>query len=175
MELEIIRDDIQRLVWDIPRRRGKSPIRRGAAGRVLNNELNRENGAEPCQRRVVLALMSRAATNSSQRPRRSLEGRWYGCDARSSERAVGSATASLTSQLPKVVTPLRPQGPKIPTGRPSPIFCQSVRRQEVARASRNSRSRALRVRDAARSNSARASSRRPNLARRSPRTLGRGW
>ena len=37
------------------------------------------------------------------------------------------------------------------------------------------RSRALRVSDRARSNSVRASSKRPSLARRSPRTLGRRW
>ncbi len=44
-----------------------------------------------------------------------------------------------------------------------------------ARSRRRSRSRALRVREAARSNSARASSNRPSFFRRSPRTLGKRW
>jgi glycosyltransferase involved in cell wall biosynthesis len=47
------------------------------------------------------------------------------------------------------------------------------RHARAARASSSSRSRVLRVIDAARSNSARASSARPSLASRSPRTLGR--
>ena len=45
----------------------------------------------------------------------------------------------------------------------------------AARASSNSRSRVFRVSDAARSNSARASARRPSLWRKSPRTLGSRW
>ena len=45
----------------------------------------------------------------------------------------------------------------------------------AARASSSSRSRALRVIEAARSNSARASSPRPSRASRSPRTLGSRW
>lgn len=45
----------------------------------------------------------------------------------------------------------------------------------VARATRNSRSRTLRVSAAARSNSARASSLRPSRASKSPRTLGSRW
>jgi hypothetical protein len=45
----------------------------------------------------------------------------------------------------------------------------------AARARSSVRSRPLRVSDAARSNSARASSRRPSLARKSPRTLGSRW
>src|SRR5260370_42130061 len=45
--------------------------------------------------------------------------------------------------------------------------------QARARSSRSSRSRALRVNDAARSNSACASAKRPSLKRKSPRTLGK--
>ena len=45
----------------------------------------------------------------------------------------------------------------------------------AARSRRSFFSRALRVREAARSNSARASSRRPSFTRRSPRTAGRRW
>ena len=46
------------------------------------------------------------------------------------------------------------------------------RAQAAARSSSSARSRALRVSDAARSNSARASSGRPSLLRKSPRTAG---
>ncbi len=45
----------------------------------------------------------------------------------------------------------------------------------LTRPSSNSRSRAFRVKDAARSNSARASSKRPSFLRKSPRTLGNKW
>jgi len=44
-----------------------------------------------------------------------------------------------------------------------------------ARSRRSARSRAFRVSDAARSNSARASSDRPSFSSRSPRTLGKRW
>ncbi len=50
-----------------------------------------------------------------------------------------------------------------------------ARPHAVARSSMRARSRALRVSDAARSNSTRASSNRPSLNRRSPRTPGRRW
>ncbi len=49
------------------------------------------------------------------------------------------------------------------------------RAQARARSRSKSRSRAFRVSDAARSNSGPASSKRPSLARRSPRTLGKRW
>jgi hypothetical protein len=51
-------------------------------------------------------------------------------------------------------------------------FIASARQQDRARASRSSRSRALRVSDAARSNSARASANRPIFFSRSARTVG---
>src|SRR5438128_12510405 len=49
------------------------------------------------------------------------------------------------------------------------------RAHAAARARSRLRSRVFRVREAARSNSARASSNRPSLERRSPRTLGKRW
>ncbi len=49
------------------------------------------------------------------------------------------------------------------------------RAHAVARSSSRSRTRTLWVSDAARSNSSRASSSRPSLTSRSPRTLGRRW
>ena len=57
----------------------------------------------------------------------------------------------------------------------SPLFASSIigRAAAAARSSSSSRSRALRVSEAARSNSSRASSKRPSLASRSPRTLGK--
>ena len=53
--------------------------------------------------------------------------------------------------------------------------CGEARAHAWARSSSRARSRALRVREAARSSSARASSKRPSFASRSPRTLGKRW
>jgi hypothetical protein len=59
--------------------------------------------------------------------------------------------------------------------RPSGRVGHVPRAHAAARSSSSSRSRVLRVSDAARSSSARASSKRPSLARKSARTLGRRW
>ena len=89
----------------------------------------------------------------------------------------------------EAVEPSRSACSRARTGEPSPRRSIRPRRRRsshacdgfrlrahaAARASRTSRSRALRVSDAARSNSARASSKRPSLASRSPRTLGSRW
>ena len=80
-----------------------------------------------------------------------------GCDRR--PRPVAGDSSSVA------VVPL-PRGP-------AALWAAQARRHPAARSSSKSRSRALRVSDAARSNSARASSRRSSLARRSPRTAGR--
>src|SRR2546426_440838 len=58
---------------------------------------------------------------------------------------------------------------------PTPAQEPAARAYAAARSRRSSRSRALRVSDAARSHSARASSKRPSFASRSPRTLGKRW
>lgn len=54
-------------------------------------------------------------------------------------------------------------------------LCPAPQTHALARSSSSFRSRSLRVSDAARWNSSRASSSRPSLKRRSPRTLGNRW
>jgi 8-oxo-dGTP diphosphatase len=72
----------------------------------------------------------------------------------------------------------RAPGKRITASKPATVYRfvdRGTAGDDAARSSSIARSRALRVSDAARSNSTRASATRPSFARRSPRTLGKRW
>ncbi|CAB3875938.1 hypothetical protein LMG1861_03016 [Achromobacter piechaudii] len=81
-----------------------------------------------------------------------------------------AAGSEVTASPEATAGPKVTASPKVAAAHTPPYVCIAW-----ARASSRSRSRALRVMPAARSNCSRASPLRPSLASRSPRTLGNQW
>ncbi len=91
------------------------------------------------------------------------------------EHLVGEVANGLRKRVAQKILTVEDACAALEASKPHLCGGTDSRAQVAARCSSRVRSRPFRVSDAARSNSSCASSKRPSLASRSPRTLGRRW